>query len=542
MSVVANKSCSHDSSVRSTLEPSLPLASTWFGGSHRRVELLATAFTLILYVAMLVYAIPRHEPWADEAQAWELAKTLSLKSLFGTYLHYECSPGLWHLVLWIEARLHVTYVGMHWVSGLIALMGVGVLIKLAPFPLPVRLLLPFTYFLSFQYAVIARSYVLFPLLLFALAVVWGRRFENPMPVFLILGLIANLSAHGLAITVGVACVLGLDWFSHRNELSHGIWFSATVFLIAMMGFAAWCIMPAPDAGWVVAAKQMQAHGGHTDLVRAIQGVHPWMRRFPFRLELIIAMIIEFQQVLCQGITDLLALGLLVWCLLGWRLWKSQSLQYMLPVLALAFPCTFTPFHFYHAGLFWLLFIFLWWVTWPQVPALEASPGRTTNWPEKLLLWSVVLCIAIQISWAMSAFHYDAFKSYSPDRDAAVVLADYLRHGRRIDFAVPSQSDGDGHGQFYIVGLEPYFPTQPFSNMSHRLWFWGWDDAPREKYLHDSLDRSAVVVVEEINEDERYKIEEKRLEDFGYRRVKEVCGQVFYPNEKRPPLCHAFYEP
>src|SRR5260370_39192067 len=89
-------------------------------GPQQTIPRAAVGLTMALYLALLAYMIPRHEPWADEAQAWELAKYLSLKSLFGTYIHYEGSPGLWHALLWMLARMHVTYTGMHWITEAIA--------------------------------------------------------------------------------------------------------------------------------------------------------------------------------------------------------------------------------------------------------------------------------------------------------------------------------------------------------------------------------------------------------------------------------------
>ena len=54
-------------------------------------------------------------------------------------------------------------------AGSIAFASMVLLTIAAPFPLVLRLLLPFTYFFAFQYSVVARSYVLFPAILFALA-------------------------------------------------------------------------------------------------------------------------------------------------------------------------------------------------------------------------------------------------------------------------------------------------------------------------------------------------------------------------------------
>ena len=57
--------------------------------------------TVILagYAVLVASAIAHHEPWADEAQAWQLARYLSLHDLFVTYLHYEVHPILWYVLL-----------------------------------------------------------------------------------------------------------------------------------------------------------------------------------------------------------------------------------------------------------------------------------------------------------------------------------------------------------------------------------------------------------------------------------------------------------
>ena len=52
-------------------------------------ELLA----LGLYACVVAWAIPYHEPWADEAQAWQLARSLPLHALLMHYIRYEGSPG-----------------------------------------------------------------------------------------------------------------------------------------------------------------------------------------------------------------------------------------------------------------------------------------------------------------------------------------------------------------------------------------------------------------------------------------------------------------
>src|ERR1700761_8262081 len=99
-----------------------------------RLRLWPEWLTLFLYAALVAFAIPFHEPWADEAQAWQMARALSIHDLFLHALRYEGTPGLWHLFLRALIQLHISYTAMHWIVGLIAACGMALLIFFAPFP------------------------------------------------------------------------------------------------------------------------------------------------------------------------------------------------------------------------------------------------------------------------------------------------------------------------------------------------------------------------------------------------------------------------
>jgi hypothetical protein len=57
---------------------------------------------------------------------------------------------------------------------------------------------------------------------------------------------------------------------------------------------------------------------------------------------------------------------------------------------------------------------------------------------------------------------------------------------------------------------------------------------RARYLLDTENRSAVVVVEETDEAPRYKIEERRLGSEGYLRGRVICAQIYSPGMKSSP--------
>jgi len=189
---------------------------------------LAPYAVTLCYAVLVAVGILHHEPWADEAQAWQLSRCLSVPDLLIHHLRYEGHPGLWYVVLWCLNRLHVSYAGMHWFTGLMATCGVGLLIFRAPFPRSVRYVLPFTFYLAFQYAVVARGYALAPLLLFAVAVVWRR--SSLLLLAVLLGFLANLELFFIPVSLGFAVLVGFE--IHRAQrAARLVWASAIVLAV-----------------------------------------------------------------------------------------------------------------------------------------------------------------------------------------------------------------------------------------------------------------------------------------------------------------------
>src|SRR6201999_4675224 len=106
----------------------------------------------------------------------------------------------------------------------------------------VRYALPFTYFLAYQYAAVARSYILFAPILFVIAWLWPRRREHPFLLPLLFGLLANISLHGFAMASGLGIVLGMEsgrWKLTREERNQ--WLLGAAIWIVTSAFSAWCI-------------------------------------------------------------------------------------------------------------------------------------------------------------------------------------------------------------------------------------------------------------------------------------------------------------
>ena len=163
------------------------------------------SIVLLLYIALTIFTAIHHEPWRDEAQAWLIARDLPLLKWFWQ-MSYEGSPGLWHLILLPFARVGVPYETMHAIHLFISYIAVVIFLYRSPFSFYLKILFVFGFYMSFEYAIIARSYSLSVLFLFSLAGFYNTRFTYPLRHALLLSLLMNTNVHsfffGLLMSTG----------------------------------------------------------------------------------------------------------------------------------------------------------------------------------------------------------------------------------------------------------------------------------------------------------------------------------------------------
>ena len=221
----------------------------------RRVSLLrrlATWQTAVMatYAGLLSFAVAQHAYWADEVQAWLIAKDSSLWDMFAHVMRYEGNPGLWHLLLWVPAHLGAPMFTMSVVTAVIAFAGVALLVYRSPFPAWARALLPFTYFVFFQYAVIARPYCLLPLATCAIALTWGSRMTRPYRLAAALSLLSFIAVDGLLVAAALVAVHAFDvrraWFS-MNKAERTRQLRAALFMVLVAAVIVAIVWPPPDS-------------------------------------------------------------------------------------------------------------------------------------------------------------------------------------------------------------------------------------------------------------------------------------------------------
>jgi hypothetical protein len=372
------------------------------------------------YALLVALAIGRHEPWVDEAQSWLLARDASLAQLWGRLLHYEGTPGNWQTLLHALIRLGLPYPAYGYVSGFLALAAVYLLMRYAPLPLFGRILLPFTYYFCYQYAVIARSYAAIAPLLFAIAAIYPQARRRPVWISALLALLAGVSAHGFLLSACIWVTLCGPLLSQPGQFP-----ASERTKHALAGLAYWCVLAFYAlCAWPAQDGAFAAHRGLANL-HFLPGVASAGLAGAFTGNWIASL-------------GLIALSIpFLWRGGGW-------LFFALTAVGLCLFGTIVYTQLWHFGILFLAWIFAIWIS--------AYKTRITA-PTVLAL---AAAIAFQCYWTALAIRYDWSHAYS----GSLAAARYLKQafGR----------DGPAPGGIYAIGfpataIQPYFPSNIYSN-------------------------------------------------------------------------------
>ncbi len=177
--------------------------------AHRKAEL----FVMIAYsIGHLIIGF-FHEPWFDESLAWLIARDSSLYEILFVAPHFEGHPSLWHLVLMPFAKSGMPFgLSLNIISLLFSGSAITIFILKAPFKRIIRLSIPFTYFVFYQYSIISRPYCMMMLAFMLMAITYRKRDEKPGRFILSLWFLCLTGAYGIVIAGGICFAWILKMF------------------------------------------------------------------------------------------------------------------------------------------------------------------------------------------------------------------------------------------------------------------------------------------------------------------------------------------
>jgi hypothetical protein len=427
------------------------------------------------YAALVAFTIHHHEPWADEAQSWLLGRDASLPQLWSHLLHYEGTPGLWQTVLHALIRLGLPYSAYSFVSASLGLASIVILLRYAPLPLYIRIFLPFTYFLCYQYAIIARSYALIAPLLFAIAIFYTQAPRRLALMTALLALLAGVSVHGLLIS---ACI----WITLYGPLllkpsERGKVALAGLIYWSVLIFFSICAWPAKDVAFA-------EHRGLSNL-----HLLPDVAKAGFAG--------AFTGYWVTSVA-LIALSLPV-------LWRGGGwLFFLLSSAAFCLFGTVVYAQLWHFGILFLAWLFAIWIS--------AHKTRVTT-PTILAL---IAAIGFQCYWTAAAIRYDWSHAYS----GSLATAQYLRQA-----GLPA-------GGLYAIGypsvaIQPYFPANIYSDYpGGAYWDWSKRNTADDPSALLASDRREMVLVGYKNLSEKHHWADL-LTLLGYGLAQHFDGNTFW---------------
>lgn len=464
------------------------LAGPLVGGRSTRQQIALTiarrpeTWACALY-ALLVGAVAlRHEPWADEAQAWLIARDAGLVNLWAHLLRLEGSPGLWHSLLYLLIHLHVPYTDLNLVSTLLGAAAAVVLTFRSPFLLAIRLLLPFTYFLCYQYAVVARSYALAPVLLFLIATLYPSAYRRVWVTLALLVALATVSVHGFLVSAAIAFTLAVGYLGQRSQFGpderRRILLAASLYLAAAL-LIAYAVWPYKDAVFVAAPNWSLAN-------------FIGMSRY------------AFQQGFGADYLPVMIIGLSLP-----TLWRTPGLPFF-AVSALSL-CVFGAAIYsnvWHHGFLVLSWLFAVWI---------AFPSTKLRWPG---IAALALFLAVQCPWTWNAVRYDWTQPYSGSKAAAQYLKQQNLPQSRV-FAIG----------FPTVAVQPYFQQNVFSNYTadhgrDSFWLWSKQNTTNDASEKLSSDRADFVLLGYAGDSDR-KLWSHLILASGFQSVRQFAGNTFW---------------
>jgi hypothetical protein len=402
---------------------------------------------LMVYSGVVLWTLQYHEKWADEAQAWLIARDLDLGTIWFHELRYEGSPGLWHTILWVAQHVfHAPYGALGYIGAVFAIAGAAVLLFLAPFPRLVRWPLAFTYFMVYQYAVIARPYTLLPLLAFLAALLF-KDVKHPEWITVVLVLLSLLTLHGTLLAGCLGLAYLTQAYKNRDELdgasrkryAYSIGAMALTFVLIIT-----IVKPTEDVEMIALRRE---------LANAPSFV---TEHFPSVWQKLTA-------VICGAFIDWLIPSILLIILLAaWCIWRRQWFAFVVPVVALILFYGQIHGAAHHHGTVFVAAITGVWIAWPsnEERIRLASRGR-----DRWLLYGgvalLLLLCAFNLVDAEVAIHHEYLYPYSGAEDAAAYLkAVGADRGPMFGFL---------HG---VVAIQAYFDHNVFVNGPHSYFHHG----------------------------------------------------------------------
>ena len=376
---------------------------------------------IIVFLSLSIIISNKHEHWTDEAIAWLIANDLSITEIL-KYMHCDGHPMLFHLIVKLFCFFGLKYNHFNIISILFSTLGVTILLFKSNFKWYIKILLPFTYYIFYQYTIVTRGYCIILLLLSLVATIYEKRIEKSYIYIILLILLTNLEAYTFLIAGSLYFLFILDYYNnYKKNKKHNIK-HLTCIILLFLSFLFTTIYMFPRGDGTFKTGYHDYHLANSFLTT------------PFDLNIIIILVSVFLVIFFILIYNKTNKKTIIEA----SIIASPTLLFMLFKYA----------NFWHFGIAFLLLIFLAWIH-------KLSKIKVFN------IFLLITCI-VQICWSISSSIYDYNKVYAPGEEVANFIKQYDYKNLNI-YAT----------DIYETSINPYFDKNIFINYQpeYRFFYW-----------------------------------------------------------------------
>ncbi|MBU2637993.1 MAG: hypothetical protein KJ955_03405 [Nanoarchaeota archaeon] len=401
---------------------------------------LIFAFSIFFIVGL--FTVFHHEIQRDEAQTWMMGIHVNL---WQQHLdNYERTPLLWYSILHVVGKFTHNVVYMQLLHFAIALVTAFLILFYSPFNKPIRIMMIFGYFFSFEFLAISRNYAIGIMLIFLILALFKKR---PIIAFVLNLLLANSNIIGTIISVFLFILIFRTTDNKKLKILLTAMFLLNLLAVAYIAYPK---QPMWVSEIVLRFDVRQFGRPFAALMRAFVPI-PELK-IAFYDSLFLNQFSEYYSAI-GGICFLLAL-------LTLRRYRFPFLVFSIPILLFNF---FLSTIIRHSAYIFILFIVCLWLE-----LIENKELLKVKWKKTF----IILIISLQILAAIIAVYYEERYNFSSGKD----VADYIRENNLSNKALV---------------VSPFMPAAPiaayldkpvYGPNTNQTWFTIW---AKDRYDYDA---------------------------------------------------------
>lgn len=395
------------------------------------------------FVCMGVFAGLHHEPWADEAQSWLIARDNNNLIDLLKAVKYEGTLPTWHLINKAFQLAGLDYDHMFVIPLVFSAIGV-ILLFFTDAPLWSKIMLPFSFFVVYQNSVVARQYAMvFPAMML-IVIFYRKRFDVPVRYHLALFLLALTSSFGVVISCSFMLWDFIIMLKKRFEgpayKKYLLPFFGTGIVILVMSYLS---LPPDDCSTALNKYSLSKNATNALLFN----IENTALRYIFLALMLALFVYYFRRILIQALVMTAPL-IIFMAVVYQREWHMTYLFFLLVSLLMIFRDDFKK--------------------------TERPFEKPANVLANIML---IMLLAVQCAAGVYSVYYEHQHAYSPAKEIAEFLRPYAGEGAVID------REG-----FNAIALSPYYDQPLYTNDTCGKAYFIWSyNVPNDKLTKEYPD-------------------------------------------------------